>query len=77
VQEQGISVTFTDHGSGIAEGDLAHIFEPFYRAEATQSIKGHGVGLALTQRIIKLHSGKISVTSQVGKGTQFVVMLPF
>lgn len=77
VQVHGIRVAFTDHGMGIAESDLTHIFEPFYRAESTQYVKGHGVGLALTQRIIKLHSGKITVTSQVGKGTQFVVMLPF
>ncbi|MFN8345014.1 MAG: ATP-binding protein [Spirosomataceae bacterium] len=77
IQSQGIRIAFTDDGIGIAEKDLSHIFEPFYRAEATQYLKGHGVGLALTQRIIQLHRGKISVTSQLGKGTQFVITLPF
>ncbi|HAK78566.1 MAG TPA: hypothetical protein DCM71_17070, partial [Runella sp.] len=47
------------------------------RAEATQSIKGHGVGLALTERIIKLHKGDIRVRSQMGVGTHFIVTLPF
>jgi two-component system heavy metal sensor histidine kinase CusS len=77
IQENGIEVAFWDNGIGISALDLLHIFEPFYRAESTQYVKGHGVGLALTQRIMKLHGGEIMVSSQVGKGTEFVVVLPF
>jgi len=77
IQENGIEVAFWDSGIGISALDLPHIFEPFYRAESTQYVKGHGVGLALTQRIMKLHGGEIMVSSQVGKGTEFVVVLPF
>lgn len=77
IQEKAIRIIFVDRGVGIAEKDLPHIFEPFYRAEATQSIKGHGVGLALTERIIKLHKGDIRVRSQLGVGTHFIVTLPF
>lgn len=77
MQENGIQISFVDNGIGINELDLPYIFEPFYRAESTQFVKGHGVGLALTKRIVKLHRGNITTISQVGEGTQFFVMLPF
>ncbi len=77
MQENGIQISFVDNGIGINALDLPHIFEPFYRAESTQFVKGHGVGLALTKRIVKLHRGNITTISQVGEGTQFLVMLPF
>jgi signal transduction histidine kinase len=77
MQENGIQISFVDNGIGISALDLPHIFEPFYRAESTQFVKGHGVGLALTKRIVKLHRGSITTISQVGEGTQFLVMLPF
>lgn len=71
-----VRLTFSDQGYGISEKDLPHIFEPFYRSEMTMTIKGHGIGLALTQRIIELHRGRISVESMVGKGTTFRIVLP-
>jgi len=77
IQDNAIRIAFVDRGVGIADKDLPHIFDPFYRAEATQSVKGHGVGLALTERIIKLHKGDIRVRSQIGIGTHFIVTLPF
>jgi two-component system, OmpR family, heavy metal sensor histidine kinase CusS len=71
-----IRITFTDRGIGISEEDLPHIFEPFYRGDSSKSRKGHGIGLALTQRIIQLHNGSIRAFSQLGKGTRFVISLP-
>ncbi|GAB2532901.1 sensor histidine kinase [Spirosoma aerophilum] len=71
-----IKLTFSDHGYGIPESDLAHIFEPFYRSESTMTINGHGIGLALTRRIIELHKGRIMVESGVGEGTIFRISLP-
>ena len=71
-----VRITFSDQGYGISEADLPHIFEPFYRSEITMTIKGHGIGLALTQRIIELHRGSISVESTVGQGTTFRINLP-
>jgi two-component system sensor histidine kinase ArlS len=71
-----LKLTFSDHGYGIPDSDLAHIFEPFYRSESTMTINGHGIGLALTQRIIELHQGHIQVESAVGKGTTFRITLP-
>lgn len=71
-----IKLTFSDHGYGIPASDLTHIFEPFYRSESTMTINGHGIGLALTRRIIELHQGKIKVESTVGQGTTFRITLP-
>ena len=71
-----IQLTFSDDGPGIPEADLPHIFEPFYRSESTMTINGHGIGLALTKRIIELHRGQIEVESMVGKGTTFWITLP-
>lgn len=71
-----VQLTISDKGYGIAPTDLPHIFEPFYRSEKTMTIKGHGIGLALTKRIIELHKGKISVESKVDVGTTFRITLP-
>jgi signal transduction histidine kinase len=71
-----VQLTISDHGYGISTVDMPYIFEPFYRSENTMTIKGHGIGLALTKRIIDLHRGQIFVESTVGKGTTFRVILP-
>ncbi len=71
-----VRLTFSDRGYGISATDLSHIFEPFYRSEMTMTVKGHGIGLALTQRIIELHRGHINVESVVGQGTTFRITLP-
>ncbi|GAB3895508.1 sensor histidine kinase [Spirosoma agri] len=71
-----VQLTFANRGYGIQPADLPHIFEPFYRSESTMTIQGHGIGLALTQRIIELHKGKISVESVIGNETKFRIILP-
>lgn len=71
-----VQLTISDHGYGISAADLPYIFEPFYRSENTMTIKGHGIGLALTKRIIDLHRGQIFVESILGRGTTFQVILP-
>lgn len=71
-----IQVTINDTGYGIPPADLPHIFEPFYRSDTTMAVHGHGIGLALTQQIILLHRGQLTVESEVGRGTTFRVMLP-
>ena len=71
-----LQLTFSDEGHGIPPTDLPHIFEPFYRSESTMIINGHGIGLALTKRIIDLHRGQIVVNSTLGKGTTFQITLP-
>jgi len=70
-----IQLRFTDKGIGISENDLKHIFTPFYRGENKIYAEGNGIGLALTQNIILLHKGTISVSSKQNEGTTFYVEL--
>ena len=64
-----ISISIKDTGSGIPKEELKKIWEPFH----TDKQGGTGLGLAITQRIIEEHGGKISVESEVGKGTEFKI----
>lgn len=66
-------VTVSDTGRGIPESQLLHIFRPFFTTRGA----GTGLGLSLARRIIDEHHGRINVTSVVGKGSQFEVLLPF
>lgn len=67
---------FSDCGVGMSEADKQHLFTLFYRGSQEQVIEGHGIGMALSQKIIRLHQGDIAVHSEQGKGTTFVVELP-
>jgi signal transduction histidine kinase len=73
-----ITVTIADQGIGIPPADLEHIFERFYTVDKAHSQKlgGSGLGLSIVQTIIHKHFGKISVQSEVGKGTTFTIVLP-
>ncbi|MET0500303.1 MAG: ATP-binding protein, partial [Candidatus Binatia bacterium] len=66
-------VTATDTGFGIEESDLAKIFQPFFSAKKG---RGMGLGLSISERIIKNHGGKIHVESEAGQGTTFRIYLP-
>ena len=67
-----VRLTFADQGSGIAQEDIAKIFQPYF----TTKDVGIGLGLAITERIIKEHGGEILVESSPGQGTTFTVVLP-
>jgi PAS domain S-box-containing protein len=67
-----VSVQISDTGRGISESDLARIFEPFFSTRA----KGTGLGLWVTQDIVRHHGGRIEATSEEGVGTTFNVILP-
>jgi len=73
----GILIEIEDNGIGIAETDLAHLFEDFFRSSSVKkSHEGTGLGLAVSRRIVMAHHGDIRATSQVGIGTAFHVLLP-
>lgn len=65
-----------DQGIGIPTADLPHLFESFHRAKNVGNISGTGLGLAIVKKSVDLHGGTISVTSEVGIGTTFIVILP-
>jgi len=66
-----------DNGHGIGEDDQSHIFEPYFRAKGVaEQYEGLGLGLTLSKKIIELHSGKIWVESELGKGSSFSFTIP-
>ncbi|CCH03626.1 histidine kinase (plasmid) [Fibrella aestuarina BUZ 2] len=73
----GSEYSVQDRGIGIPPDALPHLFTPLFRADnAHQTNAGHGVGLALVQRIAQLHGGRVSVRSELGTGTTFRLWLP-
>ncbi|MBN9531638.1 MAG: response regulator [Alphaproteobacteria bacterium] len=72
-----LRLTVRDTGHGIAPGQLEALFEPFNRLGAEQgNVEGTGIGLTITKRLVELMNGRISVDSEVGKGSVFAVSLP-
>lgn len=76
-RQDEILISVEDHGCGISETDLPHIFEPFYRGDRQRVRKagGNGLGLSLCQAIVDAHHGRIEVESQVDRGTKISVFL--
>ena len=68
-----VQIRFSDTGIGISQEDLEKIFEPFFRGENRQFSEGNGIGMTLVERIVKLHSGGISIDSNKGRGTVFIL----
>ena len=67
-----------DTGIGIAEADTQKIFKPFKRVESlfVNSVSGTGLGLSITKKLVELHSGKLTVKSEIGKGSTFSFTIP-
>lgn len=78
VNETELCAQVIDTGIGISEVDQAKLFAPFTQIDTSKSRRygGTGLGLALTQRLIALHGGEISVSSQEGKGSKFTLRIP-
>ena len=70
------TITVQDLGIGIPADEINHLFDPFYRASNAKHVKGTGLGLSIVKNCVERHLGQISVTSEVGVGTTFVVTLP-
>ena len=78
-QDEGnLQITVKDTGIGIPHGEIERVFERFYRVDKARSrrLGGTGLGLAIVKDIVKAHSGKITVDTQLGKGSTFTVTLP-
>lgn len=76
VQDTMLVLQVEDQGIGIPEADLPHIFKPFHRASNVGVIQGTGLGLVILKEAVELHGGTITVTSQLGVGTTFVIAIP-
>jgi two-component system, OmpR family, sensor histidine kinase CpxA len=72
------AIEVTDHGPGIPEADLAHIFRPFYRVDQARSSHtgGFGVGLAITERAVRLHNGTLRAANLPAGGTSILFQFP-
>lgn len=73
----GTHLVIRDQGIGMEQKDVVKIFQPFFRASNALSYAGYGIGLSLTQNIIRLHNGIIKVQSQLNKGTEFHLIFPY
>jgi two-component system sensor histidine kinase MprB len=69
-------LTVTDSGPGIAEADLPHVFERFYRSSEARSRPGSGLGLAIVKHAAEQHGGMIYARNAPGAGAQFTLWLP-
>ena len=72
MEDKWVSISVEDRGNGIDRRDLPHIFEAFY----TTRDQGHGLGLAIVQRIVQAHQGWVHAENRPGGGTRIVIVLP-
>jgi len=77
--EEGLKISVSDTGKGIATEDLPHVFERFYRSGSSRARKegGTGLGLAIVKQMVEAHGGKVWVESKTGTGSIFSILLPF
>lgn len=74
--DENVYIRISDTGLGIPENMVEHIFDRFFRVEASRTEQGAGLGLSIVKWIVDAHNGKISVSSTPGKGTEFEIRIP-
>ena len=72
VDPRFVTVEVADDGEGIASADLARVFQPYFSTKDS----GHGLGMMIVQRIMNDHGGKISLSSEEGRGTRVSLQFP-
>lgn len=76
VEDKAVVMRVSDTGPGISKEDQAHLFERFYRIPGSEGAEGSGLGLSVAKKIVEEHNGRIEVSSELGAGTTFTVILP-
>jgi signal transduction histidine kinase len=76
VENDRVVISIEDRGIGIRPDDIPHIFEPFYRGTNAKTYEGLGIGLSLTDKILRLHGATVQVRSEWNKGTTFAIVFP-
>ena len=77
--DSGITIQVSDQGPGLSVEDQTRIFERFYRADPSRvrnGGEGSGLGLSIVDAVMKAHGGKVTVTSELGKGATFTLFFP-
>jgi signal transduction histidine kinase/DNA-binding response OmpR family regulator/ligand-binding sensor domain-containing protein len=71
-------LTVKDNGNGISDKHLKHVFDKFYRVtdNTSEQVTGAGIGLALVKELVRAHNGEVTVSSELGEGSEFNVVLP-
>jgi len=74
-----LTITILDNGIGISKTEIKKIFNTFYRISTgnIHNIRGYGIGLSYTKKIIEMQGGTISIESQLNKGSSFRITLPY
>jgi PAS domain S-box-containing protein len=76
INNKALYFEIVDQGMGISAEDQSKIFQPYYRSNKNKGIPGIGLGLAISNKIVEAHGGKISLASRVGQGSTFSIQIP-
>jgi signal transduction histidine kinase len=78
LEKEQFRIAIRDQGIGMDKQEVKRIFQKFYRTRRaeTSGESGTGIGLSIVDQIVRLHSGRIEVTSEPGKGSCFTIVLP-
>lgn len=75
--DNGVEVLVSDNGIGIPKNEIEKVFNSFYRATNTLTYQGSGLGLVVAKQFLELHNGSIHLHSDLGKGTQVFLKIPY
>ncbi|BDD01023.1 HAMP domain-containing sensor histidine kinase [Persicobacter psychrovividus] len=75
--EESYTIYVCDRGIGISQEEIGHLFTPFFRAKNAENHKGTGIGLAFVKHFVEMNQGEIFVSSRLGVGTSFALVMPY